>query len=154
MKKVMRKFIKSLASIAVAMAWCGMVSAQGLPPQGPPVGQWGPPSGMWGSPWTPGWNYAPVAGSPMMGVPSDSGVTKVIACGYDAQGVWRVIPLTVSYQYDGVQYQVTVLNAWNPWTDMWDRGVDDQAFITNYVLRGTTFNYYVVLSTGTYYFNL
>ncbi len=94
---------------------------------------------------------APVVPSP---VGMNSGVTKVIACGYDAQGIWRVLPLLVSYQYNGVQYNVTVLNAWDPWTDVWNQGVDEPAYNTTYYLRGQTFNFYTVLSTGTYYFNL
>ena len=78
----------------------------------------------------------------------------MIANGYDAMGVWRVLPLVVSYQYNGVQYNVNVLNAWNPWTDQWDKGVDQQAFSTDYVLRNVTYDFYVPLSFGTFYFNL
>lgn len=84
----------------------------------------------------------------------NSGVTNVIACGYDAQGVWRNIPMYVSYVYNGVGYDVTVLNAWNPWTDSWDKGVDDPAYNTSYYINGRSFDFYTVLSTGTYYFNL
>lgn len=84
----------------------------------------------------------------------NSGTTNVIACGYDAQGVWRTIPLRVSYNYNGAQYDVTVLSAWNPWTDSWNYGVDQPAFNTYYFLNGTYFNFYTNLSTGTFYFNL
>lgn len=84
----------------------------------------------------------------------NQGTMTVIACGYDAQSVWRTIPLRVSYVYNGAQYNVTVDSAWNPWTDCWDYGVDDPAFSTYYFLNGTYFNYYVNLSTGTFYFNL
>ena len=84
----------------------------------------------------------------------NSGTTTVIACGYDAQSVWRTIPLRISYQYDGAQYDVTVDSAWNPWTDMWNYGVDVPAFSTYYFLNGNYYNYYVNLSTGTWYFNL
>ena len=85
---------------------------------------------------------------------SESGTVNVMACGYDAQGVWRVFPMRVSYNWNGAQYNVQVLNAWNPWTDSWNNGVDVPAFNTNYQLRGTTFDFYTVLSTGTFYFNL
>lgn len=132
---------------------------------GGPMGSGGPgPGGPmgggpgWGSPWGPGYTSpsviinAPIISAPVIN--TDTGVTKVIACGYDAQGIWRTIPLTVSYNYNGVSYDVTVLNAWNPWTDMWNRGVNQPAYATSYFLRGTTFDYYTNLSTGTYYFNL
>lgn len=124
---------------------------------GPPNGiGWNPgppPPSAWGNPWNSGWNYSPtiVINNPAY---SNQGVTKVIACGYDAMGVWRVLPLTVSYQFNGVDYDVNVLNAWNPWTDTWDRGVDLPAYNTSYILRGTTYDFYVVLPTGTFYFNL
>lgn len=85
---------------------------------------------------------------------ANQGITKVVACGYDFEGIWRVIPLTVSYQYNGAQYDVNVLNAWNPWTDTWDRGVDQPAFNTYIFQRGIPYSFYTVLSTGTYYFNL
>lgn len=111
----------------------------------------------WGNPWGPGWsNTAPVIVNTPLSSPTwqNSGITNVVACGYDAQGIWRTLPLKVQYDYNGVQYDVMVLNAWNPWTDMWDIGVDDEAYNTNYFLNGTYFDFYVVLSTGTYYFNL
>lgn len=123
-------------------------------PVGPPNGiGWNPGPGAWGSPWNPAWSYSPtiIVNQPAL---SNQGITRVVACGYDAQGIWRVLPLTVSYQYNGIQYNVNVLNAWNPWTDQWDRGVDLPAYNTSYVLRGTTYNYYVVLPIGTFYFNL
>lgn len=78
----------------------------------------------------------------------------MMACGYDAMGVWRVLPLLVSYQYNGVQYNVTVINAWNPWVDQWDTNLNISAFNTNYILRGVTYDFYAVLSFGTFYFNL
>lgn len=129
------------------------------PSFGPPNGiGWNPgPTypGNWGSPWYQGWYNDPTVMSPTITTGlSDQGITKVVACGYDAQGIWRVLPLTVSYQYNGVQYIVNVLNAWNPWTDQWDRGVDTPAFNTDYYLRGVEYSYYTVLSTGTFYFNL
>lgn len=113
-------------------------------------------TGSWGSPWAapppppPSW-------SPGMFESSDwqnSGIVTVMACGYDAQGVWRVLPLRASYKYNGIQYDVVILNAWNPWTDMWDDAVDVPAVNTSYYIRGNNYDFYVVLSTGTYYFNL
>lgn len=62
--------------------------------------------------------------------------------------------MLVAYQYNGVQYQVTVINAWNPWMNMWNRNVDQPAYNTAYMLRGQEYNFYTVLSTGTFYFNL
>ncbi len=111
----------------------------------------------WGSPWYDGWADSPavVSGpSGQTGNFQNQGITKVIACGYDAQGVWRVLPLVVSYRYNGVQYGVNVLNAWNPWTDSWDRGVDLPAYNTTYYLRNVEYDFYTVLPTGTFYFNL
>lgn len=107
----------------------------------------------WGNPWNNGWNYTPSVpvNSPVV---VNQGITKVLACGYDITGVWRILPLTVSYQWNGVDYNVNVINAWNPWTDSWNRGVDEPAYSTSYVMRGVTYNYYTVLTTGTYYFNL
>lgn len=118
---------------------------------GPGPGPMAPPPYSWGGPWGSGIWYSP---SIVVNVPSDSGVKNVVACGYDAQGIWRTLPLTVAYNYNGVQYNVTVLNAWNPWTDSWNRGVDRAAYNTSYYINGTEFDFYTVLSTGTYYFNL
>lgn len=121
---------------------------------------WNPgprPPYNWGGPWGSGWGSSPsiVVNNPIM-TPNtaNQGVTNVVACGYDAQGIWRTLPLTVAYYFNGAQYNVIVLNAWNPWTDMWNRNVDQPAFNTTYYLNGTNFDFYTVLSTGTYYFNL
>lgn len=84
----------------------------------------------------------------------NAGTAKVLACGYDAQGIWRTIPLLVQYHFDGAQYKALVLNAWNPWTDSWNHNVDQPAYNTSYFLRGNTYDFYTNLSTGTYYFNL
>ena len=99
---------------------------------------------------------APLVVNPPLSSPDwqNQGTTTVIACGYDAQGVWRTIPLRVSYVYNGAQYNVTVDSAWNPWTDTWNYGVDTPAFNTYYFLNGTYFDFYTNLSTGTFYFNL
>lgn len=121
-------------------------------PMGPGPAAPGP---AWGGPWGGGWSSSPsVVLNINPVVPGNSGVTNVVGVGYDAQGIWRTIPMTVSYNYVGAQYNVTVLNAWNPWTDFWNRGVDQPAYNTSYLLRGTVYNFYTVLSTGTYYFNL
>lgn len=117
-------------------------------PNGPMGGPAGPYPGAWGSPW--GYPGGPLSGPDW----TNSGTMTVIGCGYDAQGIWRTIPLRVAYQYNGVQYNVTVLNAWNPWTDMWKMGVDQPAYNTSYFINGNTYNFYAPLSTGTYYFNL
>lgn len=117
---------------------------------GPP-----PPAPYWGSPWYDGWNYSPnIVVSPSVSNFQNQGTEKVIACGYDVTGVWRVIPLLVSYQYNGAQYSVNVLNAWNPWTRQWDKGVDEPAYNTDYWMRDVQYDFYTVLSTGTFYFNL
>lgn len=122
-------------------------------PGGPGGPGWNGPA--WGGPWGPGWNSTPSVivnlGTPNI---ANSGVTNVVGVGYDAQGVWRTVPMRVAYNYNGAFYNVTVLNAWNPWTDMWNRGVDQPAYNTSYLLRGQTYNFYAPLSTGTYYFNL
>lgn len=86
--------------------------------------------------------------------PHPNGVVSVVGCGYDDMGVWRTVPMTVSYSYNGVLYNATVLSAWNPWVDVWNNGIDVGAVNTSYYLNGANYNFYVVLSTGTYYFNL
>lgn len=118
---------------------------------GPPVA---PPPPL-ANPGAPG-PLAPMVVGPALGSPNwqNEGTITVMACGTDAQGVWRTIPLRVSYTYNGAQYNVTVDSAWNPWTDCWNYGVDDPAFSTYYFLNGNYYNYYVNLSTGTFYFNL
>lgn len=126
-------------------------SGGGYQPSGPAAGP------NWGSPWYMGpmYNPAPVVTPAYVPtVSSNQGLTKVLACGYDAQGIWRVIPMLVSYQYNGVQYSVNVINAWNPWTDQWSQGVDTQAFNTAYYLKNIQYDYYTVLPWGTFYFNL
>ena len=119
-----------------------------------PGPQVAPPPPLAG-PGTPG-PLAPLVVNAPLSSPNwqNQGTTTVIACGYDAQGVWRTIPLRVSYFYNGAQYNVTVDSAWNPWTDCWNYGVDSPAFNTDYFLNGTNFSFYTNLSTGTWYFNL
>lgn len=176
MKTLLKNMAKGLLSaMVVGLSSLAMVAQNSLPAPGsggsfrPNIGSFGgpgpgfggfnpgpPPPSSWGNPWSSGWGYGPtVIVSPTI-TPSvaNQGITKVVACGYDTMGVWRVIPLLVSYQYNGVEYVVNVLNAWNPWSDRWDRGVDTPAYSTDYYLRGTEYDYYTVLPTGTFYFNL
>lgn len=82
------------------------------------------------------------------------GQMAVVACGRDAMGVWRTVPLHISYRYNGFQYNVTVLSAWNPWTDAWMDDLNLPAVNTYFTNNGTEYDFYVVLSTGTFYFNL
>lgn len=115
------------------------------------------PGNGWGGPWGGGWQSSPgvvINVNPYSPGWSNTGTTNVVGVGYDAQGIWRSIPMTVAYNYVGGQYNVTVLNAWNPWTDFWNRGIDQPAYNTAYMLRGNMYDFYTVLSTGTYYFNL
>lgn len=116
-----------------------------------------PADPAWGGPWGGGWQASPpviVNLNPGFYSGMNNGICNVVGVGYDAQGIWRTVPMRVAYSWNGVQYNVQVLNAWNPWTDMWNRGVDTPAYNTTYYLRGSTYNFYVPLSTGTYYFNL
>lgn len=116
----------------------------------PQPSPWGKP---WGSPWY-GQESVSVPHTVSNGYNLNRGLTKVIACGYDAEGVWRVLPMLVSYDWNGVQYDVNVINAWNPWTRSWDKGVNSQAFNTAYYLNNIQYDFYTVLSFGTFYFNL
>lgn len=177
MKRNISGLIKSATLIAAIAFGAAGISAQNSlpapgsggsfnpsPGAGPGFGNNGigwnpgpPPPSYWGSPWYNGYSSNPsvvISPSVSIGNFANQGTTKVIACGYDATGVWRVLPMLVNYVYNGVQYNVTVLNAWNPWSDQWDQGVDVQAYNTNYILRNVTYNFYVVLSYGTFYFNL
>ncbi len=171
-KRAGMAFDACLATVLLAVCSVGAVAQNSLPAPGaggsfrPDIGHsmappngigWNPGSsfqGNWGSPWNSGWNSGSTIVVNQSPVIPEQGVTRVVACGYDAQGIWRVLPLTVSYQYNGIQYVVNVLNAWNPWTDMWDRGVDAPAYNTDYYLRGVEYSFYTVLPTGTFYFNL
>lgn len=178
-----RILTSALAAIAVALSSSSISAQQPIGPlqgPGPVISAPGSPAAI-GQPGGPGIPPNPQAPAPQPGpgAPGNSfmpmqgpfgpmvvntplsspdwqnqGTTTVIACGYDAQGVWRTIPLRVSYTYNGAQYNVTVDSAWNPWTDAWNYGVDVPAFNTNYFLNGNYYDFYVNLSTGTFYFNL
>lgn len=106
---------------------------------------------MTGGRWGPGAFTGP-DNSPSINL--NSGVAHLVGVGYDAQGVWETVPLMVKWKWNGVNYDVTVLTAWNPWTHAWDGSLNMSAYQTQYTLRGVAYDYYVNLSTGTYYFNL
>lgn len=171
-----KRFLKSISAVGILMMSAGSLSAQSLPAPGsggsfqpgngggsmPAPGSggyyqpnnWGPavpPPASWGTPWSGNTLMNVSIGSPGW---QNQGTMTVIACGYDTMGIWRTIPLRVAYSWNGVQYQVTVLNAWNPWSDMWNIGINQQAFVTSYYTHGQTYDFYVPLSTGTWYFNL
>lgn len=129
----------------------------GFQPSGPAFGGPGWNGPAWGGPWGGGWQASPpvvVNVNPGVFTGMNNGVCNVVGVGYDAQGIWRTVPMRVAYSWNGAQYNVMVLNAWNPWTDMWNRGIDTQAYNTTYYLHGNTYNFYTILPTGTFYFNL
>lgn len=168
MKKILLLLAIPMLTAFAAVAQSSMPAPGGRPAAGNvrpmPGGNSAPaPGGVapsnlrpaWGSPWGPAYGgWGPGMGTASNPNWQNNGVMNVVACGYDAQGVWRVLPLRVSYSYNGIQYNVNVLNAWNPWTSSWDDDVDVPAMNTSYYLRGQNYNFYVVLSTGTFYFNL
>lgn len=118
---------------------------------GPGVPMWGTSPGMMtGGPWATSYT-GPDNPPPTI---YNNGIVHVVAVGYDAQGVWETVPLIVQYEWNGVNYDLTVMDAWNPWTRAWDGSLDISAYQTQYQLRGVTYDWYVNLSTGTYYFNL
>ena len=84
----------------------------------------------------------------------NQGTINVMATGYDTESVLVQIPLVVSYSFNGVNYNVTVLNSWNPYTQTWTMGIDIPAYQTSYYFNGFTYNYYASLPSGTFYFNL
>ncbi len=119
---------------------------------GPNVPMWGTSNSMMnGGPWGPGAFSGPYYNN---GPGYENGVAHLVAVGYDAQGVWETVPIVVQYNWNGFYYDVTIENAFNPWTGMWQGQMSVPAFQTQYTLRGVTYSYYVNLSTGTYYFNL
>lgn len=116
------------------------------PPPGAPSAQPAPPPPGWGG---PGFLANPPAAGWM-----NQGTINVMATGYDSESVLVQIPLVVQYSFNGANYNVTVLNSWNPMSQTWNYGVDSQAYQTSYYFNGFTYNYYTVLPSGTYYFNL
>lgn len=163
---IIRNSLRLIMMALVAAAGIGTISAQSsLPAPGsggsfrpspttpPPVapGLPGGP-GNWGG---SGPGYMGPNGAFMNGPNwQNSGVVTVMGCGYDVYGTWTTIPLKVSYQYNGVQYEVTVLSAWSPSMQVWNTDIDTPAYSTSYYTHGNTYNFYVVLASGTYYFNL
>ena len=166
-----KKLIISLGCLALGLS---ILNAQPSPPPGPPPsgipGVNGPPPppspgqpapGLPGTPPAPptppppaGWGYPGYLSVPPSGDWMNEGTLNVMATGYDTESVLVQIPLVVSYSYNGAFYDVTVLNSWNPYTQSWNIGVDVQANSTSYYFNGFNYNYYAVLPTGTYYFNL
>ena len=164
-----KKLILTLLSII--FIGIGSVFAQvpvpGQMPPPPPSGvQTPPPPGVPGVPPTgaippqtpppppPGWGHPGFLVNPPSSEWMNQGNLNVMATGYDSQGVLQQIPLYVAYAFNGVNYNVTVLNSWNPYAQMWNTGVDIPANQTDYYLNGFTYNYYVILPSGTFYFNL
>lgn len=121
-----------------------------IPPPGAPV----PPPGPAQTPPPPGWGAPGFLSTPPAGEWMNQGNLNVMATGYDAESVLVQIPLYVSYSFNGANYDVTVLNSWNPMSQTWNVGVDTPAYQTSYYFNGFTYNYYAVLPSGTYYFNL
>lgn len=119
---------------------------------GPHVPMWGTSPGMMiGGPWGDSAFSGP-DNPPMLNF--NNGISHVVGVGYDVQGVWETVPLIVEWHWNGAQYDVTLMNAWNPWTRVWETQLNIPAYQTAYALRGVTYEWYVNLSTGTYYFNL
>lgn len=121
----------------------------------PPPNQPNPPigNGMTPPP-PPGWGAPGILSTPPAPGWENQGNLNVMATGYDSEGVLQQIPLYISYFFNGVNYNVTVLNSWNPYSQMWNSGVDIPASQTSYFLNGFNYNYEVILPSGTYYFNL
>ena len=122
--------------------------APGIPPSTPPPNPGPPPA-----PAPPGWGAPGFLASPPPSAMNE-GTVNVIATGYDSESVLVQIPLVVSYTFNGAYYNVTVLNSWNPYTQSWNLGVDIPAYNTSYYFNGFTYNFYAVLPSGTFYFNL
>lgn len=80
-----------------------------VPPPGPNPNTPPPP---------PGWGASGYLVNPPVGDWMNSGTLNVMATGYDSEGVMIQIPLYISYQYNGVNYNITVLNSWNPYTQI------------------------------------
>ena len=170
MKRISINFSKILAiSLAVFYLGLGIAFSQPLPPPGnlppvpvnqpgtpPPPGQQppGPNSGVATPPPPPGWGAPGFLATPPTADWMNEGTINVMATGYDTESVLVQIPLYVAYSFNGVNYNVTVLNSWNPFTQNWTMGVDIPANQTSYYFNGFNYNYYVNLPTGTFYFNL
>lgn len=140
------------------------LQAQPAPPQGPmQAGLQSPaPGPMQPAPQTPpppsatppGWGAPGYLSYPPAGDWMNQGTINVMATGYDSESVLVQIPLVVSYSFNGTTYNVTVLNAWSPFTQTWNLGVDVPASPTSFYFNGFNYNYTVTLPSGVFYFNL
>lgn len=168
-----RRVFSALMAIGIGIA---SIMAQPAPPPGPlmpppgnvPVAQPAPPNPLMPppsgpqqapppgppSPPPPGWAAPGFLSNPPSQDWMNQGTVNVMATGYDTESVLVQIPLVVSYSFNGVTYNVTVDNSWNPFTQSWNIGVDQPAFSTSYYFNGFTYNYYTNLPSGTFYFNL
>lgn len=153
---------KILLTISVLLVGANLLSAQPTPPPPgsvpPPPGMQTPPPPPAPGPATPppppGWGAPGCLVSPPSADWMNQGNLNVMATGYDTESVLVQIPLYVSYSYNGVNYDVTVLNSWNPYTQNWNLNVDIPANSTYYYFNGFYYNFYVNLPSGTFYFNL
>lgn len=159
-----------LAFIAFLALGCSIITAQPTPPPPPgaqlppPVSPVPPAPGAPGTPPPPGppappsapdgWATPGYLATPPSGDWMNQGTINVMATGYDNESVLVQIPLVVSYSFNGAYYNVTVLNAWSPFTQTWIMGVDVPASSTSFYFNGFNYNYTVSLPSGTYYFNL
>lgn len=150
--------MKRILSLILAFGFgVSLLSAQPGPPPPfggavpPPPGPQAPPP-----PGTvpPGWGAPGMLASPPSSDWMNAGTMNVMATGYDSESVLVQIPLVVSYSYNGAYYDVTVLNSWSPLTQTWNLNVDVPAYQTSYFFNGFNYNYYAVLPSGTFYFNL
>lgn len=73
------------------------------------------PPPNWGFPWGFGWNgfygWNPNTSVVISPTCQDSGKVNVIGVGYDDEGVWRTMPMSVQYNYSNSKYNVIVLTA-------------------------------------------
>ncbi|MCH5235418.1 MAG: hypothetical protein J1E16_08985 [Muribaculaceae bacterium] len=170
MKRVKMYNLKKTSIMFMACLALGLGSMMAQPTPPPPIPGTPPPpqsptpppppppaptfNGPAQTPPPPGWGAPGYLVNPPAGEWMNQGNLNVMATGYDSESVLVQIPLYVSYSFNGVQYDVTVLNSWNPYSQMWNIGVDTPAYNTDYYFNGFNYNYYVVLPSGTYYFNL
>lgn len=166
MNRIAKRY--SLLFLSIYMLGAVTISAQPLPP--PPDGGPGAPAGpppppAMAQPVPPGYAPPPPAPAPsgwgaygyLSNPPApnfNQGVINVMATGYDTESVLVQIPLVVSYSFNGVNYNVSVVNCWNPYTQSWTMNIDEPAYQTTYYFNGFTYNYYTNLPSGTFYFNL
>ncbi|MDE6669659.1 MAG: hypothetical protein K2K26_08250 [Muribaculaceae bacterium] len=167
---IIKSSLRLITLALMAVAGISTISAQSSLPapgsggsfQPAPVGPPPVAPGIPGSPLGPGAPGGPLGpgyigpNGAFMNGPNwqNEGVITVMGCGYNVYGDWTTIPMKVSYEYNGMQYEVTVLSAWEPSMQMWNTGIDTPAYNTTYYTHGNTYNFYVVLASGTYYFNL